>query len=67
MSVLKLIRIISIFFIWRIFNIYGNKISAYQIQAITLTKKIFISKNNYCGFMNMLNLIVRILIINIFE
>ncbi len=43
------------------------KISAYQIQAITLIKKIFISKNNYFGFMNMLNLIVRILIINIFE
>jgi hypothetical protein len=42
-------------------------ITAYQIQAITLTKKIIISKNNYCGFMNMLNLIVRILIINIFE
>lgn len=44
------------------------KISAYQIiQAITLIKKIFISKNNYCGFMNMLNLIVRILITNTFE
>lgn len=43
-------------------------ITTYQIQAITsLIKKIIISKNNYFGFMNMLNLIVRILIINIFE